>query len=170
MPSKTYITDIERVPDSQIGATLDALFATIEARRDSPVAESYTKTLLDGPLDKLLKKVSEEALESCLAAKECQMLEQGSAGAGVGCGCDEDAGACCDESSSASSDVARLLDASIDHLRYESADVIYHLLVLLARFGVDANELAAELNYRMREDERPEGCVLLRDEHVKRGK
>lgn len=166
MPSKTYITDIERVPDSQIGATLDALFATIEARRDSSVAESYTKTLLDGPLDKLLKKVSEEALESCLAAKECQMLEKGSAGAG----CGEDAGVCRDESAGASSDVAGLLDASIDHLRYESADVIYHLLVLLARFGVDADELAAELNYRMREDERPEGCVLLRDEHVKRGK
>lgn len=144
MSEKTYVTDIERAPDSQIGATLDALYATILDRKDS-TGESYTKTLLDGPLDKVLKKVSEEALETSLAAKECQMLEDF-----VG--------------------DRELFDEAIDHLRYESADVIYHLLVLLARFGVSADELAAELNYRMRDDERPEGCILLKDEHVKRGK
>lgn len=144
MAEKTYVTDIERAPDSQVGATLDALYATIESRRHT-TEESYTKTLLDGPLDKILKKVSEEALESALAAKECQMLAE-------------------------LSDDEKALDESIDHLRYESADVIYHLLVLLARFDVSIDELAAELNYRMRDDERPDGCILLKDEHVKRGK
>jgi len=34
--------------------------------------------------------------------------------------------------------------------------------------GID--EFAAELNNRMRDDERPEGAIRLRDEHVKRGK
>lgn len=144
MSDKIYVTNSERVPDSQIGATLDSLFDTIDDRK-SAGDESYTKALLDGPLDKLLKKVSEEALEVGLAAKECQMLDA--------CAADE-----------------ALVDESIDHMRYESADVIYHLLVLLARYGITADELAAELNYRMREDERPEGCVLLKDEHVKRGK
>lgn len=153
MSEKTYVTDVERAPESQIGATLDALYATIESRRgaqaDGPNGaarpESYTKTLLEGPLDKLLKKVSEESLEVAMAAKECQMLDA----------CHAD---------------AALVDASVDHLRYESADVIYHLLVLLARHGVSADELAAELNFRMREDERPQGCIMLHDEHVKRGK
>lgn len=144
MSDKIYVTNSERVPDSQIGATLDSLFDTIYDRKGAG-DESYTKTLLDGPLDKLLKKVSEEALEVGLAAKECQMLDVYAT---------DDA----------------LVDASVDHMRYESADVIYHLLVLLARYGITADELAAELNYRMREDERPEGCVLLKDEHVKRGK
>ncbi len=144
MSDKTYVTDGERAPESQIGATLDALYGTIESRRGS-VGESYTKSLLDGPLDKLLKKVSEEALEVALAAKECQMLD------------------------AYSSDEA-LFDGAVDHLRYESADVVYHLLVLLARYGVSIDELAAELNYRMRDDERPDGCILLQDEHVKRGK
>lgn len=144
MSDKTYVTDVERAPESQIGATLDALCDTIESRRGS-VGESYTKSLLDGPLDKLLKKVSEEALEVALAAKECQMLDAYSF----------------DEA---------LFDGAVDHLRYESADVVYHLLVLLARYGVSIDELAAELNYRMRDDERPDGCILLQDEHVKRGK
>ncbi len=145
MSDKTYISDAAQAPVSQIGASLDALAVTIEARREAGDAASYTNRLLQGPLDSLLKKVSEEALEAGLAAKECQMLDAYAA--------DDD-----------------LYDASVDHLRYESADVIYHLLVLLARFGVPMDELAAELNMRMTAEERPEGCVMLHDEHVKRGK
>ena len=61
-------------------------------------------------------------------------------------------------------------DGDVDHLRYEAADVAYHLMVVLARFDIDADEFAAELNTRMREDERPEGSVRLHDEYVKRGK
>lgn len=61
-------------------------------------------------------------------------------------------------------------DGEPDHLRYEAADVVYHLLVVLERFGIELDEFAAELNMRMREDERPEGAVRLFDEFVKRGK
>ena len=150
MSDKIYVTDIERAPQSQVGATLESLSETIRQRHESGDASSYTSQLLSGPLDKILKKVSEEALEVGLAANECEMLAL--------------LGGCAD------GDAASTLDASIDHLRYESADVVYHLLVLLERFCIDIDEFAAELNYRMREDERPEGCVLLHDEHVKRGK
>ena len=62
------------------------------------------------------------------------------------------------------------IDASVDHMRYEAADVVYHLLVVLERFGVSIDEFAAELNMRMTEDERPEGAVRLLEEHIRRGK
>ncbi|MCL2826541.1 MAG: phosphoribosyl-ATP diphosphatase [Eggerthellaceae bacterium] len=61
-------------------------------------------------------------------------------------------------------------DGEVDHLRYEVGDLLYHTLVVLERFGIPLDELAAELNTRMREDERPEGAVCLLDEYVKRGK
>ena len=39
-------------------------------------------------------------------------------------------------------------DNDHDHIRYEAADLIYHLLVTLERYGVNINELAGELNAR----------------------
>lgn len=126
---KTYIPAGEKAPASQIGATLDALYTTIENRRTAG-DESYTHRLLTGKLDDPLKKVMEEAGEVALAAK----------------------------------------DGEPDHLRYEAADVVYHLLVVLARFNIGIDEFAAELNNRMRDDERPEGAVRLYDEYVNRGK
>lgn len=144
MTNKTQaLAELDAQP-SQIGASIEALFATIMARREHGDAASYTCRLLDGPLDALCKKVAEESLETCLAAKETQMLDAYA---------DDDA-----------------IDASIDHLRYEAADVVYHLLVLLARFDVPLDELAAELNARMRAEERPRGAVLLREEHIRRGR
>lgn len=144
MSDKTFIPEGEQLEACalQIGATMNALASTIAERRNAG-DESYTHRLLTGDLDKLLKKVSEEALEVSLAAKETQMLEAYSAS---------------DES----------VDASVDHMRYEAADVVYHLLVLLERFGVSVDEFAAELNERMTEEERPAGSVRLRPEHVRR--
>ncbi len=60
-------------------------------------------------------------------------------------------------------------DAAIDHLRYEAADVVYHLLVVLERYGIGLDEFAAELNNRMTDAERPEGGVRLHEDHVKGG-
>lgn len=145
--SKTYISDDEASLEpavSQIGSTMEALASTIAARRDAG-DESYTHRLLNGDLDKLLKKVCEESLEVSLAAKETQMLEA--------CGQPDDE-----------------IDASVDHMRYEAADVVYHLLVVLERFGVSIDEFAAELNMRMTEDERPEGSIRLKEDHIRRGK
>ena len=41
-------------------------------------------------------------------------------------------------------------DDDHDHIRYEAGDLVYHLLVVLERYGVTIDELAGELNARMR--------------------
>jgi len=41
-------------------------------------------------------------------------------------------------------------DRDHDHLRYEAGDLVYHLLVVLERYGVGIDELADELNARMK--------------------
>ena len=48
--------------------------------------------------------------------------------------------------------------------------MVYHLLVVLERYGIDLDEFAAELNERMTDEERPSGAVRLKQGHVKRGK
>lgn len=98
------------VKDGDLGATLARLTSVIHARRDADPQESYTKRLLDGPEDKPLKKLVEEALEVCLACK----------------------------------------DRDHDHIRYEAADVVYHLLVVCERWGITPGELAGELDARAR--------------------
>lgn len=39
-------------------------------------------------------------------------------------------------------------DDDHDHIRYEAADLVYHLLVTLERYGVTVSELAGELDAR----------------------
>jgi phosphoribosyl-ATP pyrophosphohydrolase/phosphoribosyl-AMP cyclohydrolase len=51
------------------GGILERLYQTILERKQQPSTESYTSTLLQGGLDKVLKKVVEEAGEVVLAAK-----------------------------------------------------------------------------------------------------
>lgn len=144
MSSKTFVPHNETPPLSQIGAALDSLADAIAARRHAG-QESWTYQLLSGKLDDLCKKVVEEAGECVLAAKEAEMLD-------------------------AYSENDNLYDAAVDHLRYEAGDVIYHLLVLLERFNIPLEEVAAELNERMTDSERPAGSVRLTEGHVKRGK
>ena len=62
-------------------------------------------------------------------------------------------------------------DAQVNHLRYEAADVVYHLMVLLERCGIGLDEFAAELNTSMTTEEIEErgGVVLLKPEFVNRG-
>ena len=45
--------------------------------------------------------------------------------------------------------VMAVKDGNHDHIRYEAADILYHLLVVLERTGVSMEELAGELNARM---------------------
>lgn len=59
---KTYLSDDRPQPESQIGAALESLAHTIHERRDAG-EKSYTYRLLMGDLDKLLKKLVEEALK-----------------------------------------------------------------------------------------------------------
>ena len=105
-----------------------------------------------GDLDKLLKKLVEEAHETTLAAKDIAAL---------------------DAVAAAKPDAAdeKLRSAEVDHLRYEAGDVVYHLMVLLERCGISLDEFAAEMNSRMTEDEISlrQGVVLLKPEHINRG-
>ena len=162
MSDKTYLPAGETPPASQIGATLEALAATIAARRDAG-EESYTHRLLSGPADEVLKKIMEEAGETALAAKDVESWACSSLAATLAV-----AGADADDALSV--ELPPEYDAAVDHLRYEAADVVYHLLVALERYGIGLDEFAAELNTRMTDAERPQGAVRLHDEHVKRGK
>lgn len=98
------------VQNGDLGVTLTRLAGVIYDRRDADPEKSYTKRLLDGPEDKPLKKLVEEACEVALACK----------------------------------------DNDHDHIRYEAADVVYHLLVVCERWGITPAELAGELDARAR--------------------
>ena len=162
MSDKTYLPAGEVPPASQIGATLEALAATIAERREAG-EEGYTHRLLAGPADDVLKKVMEEAGETALAAKDVESWACSSLAATLAV-----AGADADDALSV--ELPPEYDAAVDHLRYEAADVVYHLLVALERYGIGLDEFAAELNTRMTDAERPQGAVRLHEEHVKRGK
>jgi phosphoribosyl-ATP pyrophosphohydrolase len=95
---------------SSLGDVIDSLYAVIRGRAHADPSESYTARLLQGPPDKLLKKIGEEATEVVMAAK----------------------------------------DHDRDQLRYEAADLVYHLLVTMAAEGVSPDELAEELASRRR--------------------
>lgn len=51
------------------GGILERLYQTIQARKRQPSRDSYTSKLLDGGVDRVLKKVVEEAGEVALAGK-----------------------------------------------------------------------------------------------------
>lgn len=92
---------------------LASLWATITSRAAERPPGSYTTTLLDGGVDACGRKVTEEATEVLMAAKD-HAAGSGSAG--------------------------RIVE--------ESADLIYHLLVLLAERDVDLADVEAELDRR----------------------
>ena len=92
----------------QFSEVIDELWSVIESRRDADAETSYTAKLLQGPEDKVLKKIAEESGEVIMAAK----------------------------------------DGDREHLRYEIGDVVYHLLVVMARWGLTPDDIAAELASR----------------------
>lgn len=144
MNEKLYIPDGATPLSKPLGVVLEALGATIAAR-SSAGEESYTHRLLTGKADSLLKKVTEEATEVALAAKDIDGLAMAAMTDGDG------------------------EDQALNHLRYESADLIYHLLVVLERYGITQDELAAELASRMTAAERPKGAPVIKPEYVNRG-
>lgn len=89
-------------------AILDKLEALIADRDRTRPEGSYTAYLFEKGLDKILKKVGEEASEVIIAAKNRSQKE----------------------------------------LRYEAADLVYHLLVLLREQGMRLEEVLKELASR----------------------
>lgn len=84
------------------------LYEEIISRQTTPKEGSYTTYLFSKGLDKILKKVGEEATEVVIAAKNHDKQE----------------------------------------LIAESADLLYHLLVLLAEEGIPLTEIENELASR----------------------
>ena len=93
---------------SQIGEMMDELYAVVLDRKANPRNGSYTNYLLEKGLDKICKKIGEEATEVVIAAK----------------------------------------NRSTDELRYETADLLYHLNVLMVDRGLTWDEVYAELKER----------------------
>jgi phosphoribosyl-ATP pyrophosphohydrolase len=91
-----------------LGAALDRLWATIEARRGASPETSYTAKLLAAGPAGVARKLGEESLETVIEAVK------GDAAA----------------------------------LTRESADLLYHLLVLWAAAGLTPDDVAAELTRR----------------------
>ncbi len=101
----SLVEDGSKVPSPHI---LQEVFNVIADRKAHPKEGSYTNYLLDKGVEKICKKLGEEASESIIAA----------------------------------------VKGSRDELRYESADLVYHLLVLLFNQGLTPMELWAELEKR----------------------
>lgn len=111
---------------ADFGRIVELLWSTIEDRRDSSPAESYTAYLLNAHEDKVLKKIGEEATEVVLAAKDLSAAQAlGTEGV-------------------SEHGTAR------DHLCYETSDLLYHLLAACARWGITPNDLARELENRFK--------------------
>lgn len=89
-------------------SVLKDVMAVIQDRKINPKEGSYTNYLFDKGIDKILKKVGEEATEIVIAAKNPDPVE----------------------------------------IKYEIADFLYHVMVLMAERGLDWDEVMEELANR----------------------
>lgn len=89
---------------------LNDLTHIISNRHTNPTSESYTSTLIQSGLDRILKKIGEEAGEVIIAAKNNDPNE----------------------------------------LKNESADLLFHLMVLLEAQGLSLSDVASILKDRHR--------------------
>ena len=107
-------------PVEQGFAWLETLWATIADRMANRPAGSYTARLLEGGVNAVGRKVTEEATEVLLAAKDDAALE----------------------------DAGRPRDATRTALAGEAADLVYHSLVLLAERDLAPQAVIAALKAR----------------------
>ena len=87
---------------------LDAVYRVILDRKANPAENSYTASLMAKGIDKILKKVGEEATEVIIAGK----------------------------------------GGTREEVVYETADLLYHLLVLLGYRDISPREVFDELGRR----------------------
>ena len=100
----------ETEPVGAFPAVLARLQAVLEQRKSASPETSYVAKLYAGGVDRIAKKIGEEATEVVIAAKNGDRKE----------------------------------------LVWETADLLFHLLVLLKREGVELDEIGAELASRAR--------------------
>jgi phosphoribosyl-ATP pyrophosphohydrolase/phosphoribosyl-AMP cyclohydrolase len=97
--------------EPRIEGVLADLYKLIEQRKELRPEGSYTTYLFNSGLDKILKKVGEEATETVVAAK----------------------------------------NPDAERLTSETADLLYHVMVLLVERGVDLSDVIAELKGRRKD-------------------
>jgi phosphoribosyl-ATP pyrophosphohydrolase/phosphoribosyl-AMP cyclohydrolase len=107
---------------SQGFAWLERLWATIADRAQNRPQGSYTASLIGGGVDAVARKVTEEATEVLVAAKNDAVAEAG----------------------------GTPREATRAALAAEAADLLYHSLVLLAERGIPPAEVLAVLRDRSR--------------------
>lgn len=109
-------------PTTEGFAWLESLWTTIASRAAERPPGSYTTSLLEGGVDAVARKVTEEATEVLIAAKDDAAAE--------GSGAER--------------------SATRDALAGEAADLLYHALVLLAERGVGPSTVIDVLRGRHR--------------------
>ncbi|HBA72677.1 MAG: phosphoribosyl-ATP diphosphatase [Geobacteraceae bacterium GWC2_55_20] len=87
---------------------LQAVYRVIIDRKNQPAENSYTASLMHKGIDKILKKVGEEATEVIIASK----------------------------------------DGKLDEIVYETADLFFHLLVMLGYHDIPVEDVYDELRRR----------------------
>ena len=102
---------------------LKDLYMTVEQRRAQNEEGSYTAYLFDKGLDKILKKIAEEAGETIIAAKSL-------------------------EAATGRKDGFTGIEALKDDFAGEIADLLYHLVVLQSALGVDVEKVEEVLKER----------------------
>jgi phosphoribosyl-ATP pyrophosphohydrolase/phosphoribosyl-AMP cyclohydrolase len=107
-------------PAGEDFAWLEALWTTIASRAVHGPAGSYTASLLNGGVDAVARKVTEEATEVLIAAKDDAAAELG----------------------------AGPRETTRAALSGEVADLLYHTLVLLAERNIPPSEIIAVLRAR----------------------
>lgn len=98
-------TDDEKANPQRI---FEHVYHTIVDRKQNPKEGSYTNYLFEKGIDKILKKVGEEATETVIAAK----------------------------------------NPNLEELKYEVADLLYHLMVLMVERGLSWEDITQELSGR----------------------
>lgn len=130
-PSQSSQSPAESTSDSSAewtGQAFYALMDTIVARRDHPSPDSYTSKLLAGGDPKIGSKIIEEAAEVIDAAVRWSARKDGLI--------------------QTNAPLEQIKEGTENHLVYESADLIYHLLVMLAYHRIDLQQVEAELARR----------------------
>lgn len=118
--SPVEVPSLEAGPDPQGFGWLESLWATIADRAADRPAGSYTVKLLEGGVDLAGRKLTEEATEVLLAAKNDESAEI------------------------AGTDRGRTRDL----LAGEAGDLLYHALVLLAERGMEPRAVLDVLRHR----------------------
>ena len=104
---------------------LKEMYEIIERRRVEQEEGSYTAFLFNEGLDKILKKLGEEATETIIAAKSLEAIRN---------------------AGNNNIEVEKAKEA----LEGEAGDVLYHLVVLLDYLGIEVGELEDLMRERMK--------------------